>query len=129
MKAWETRELLIALLEDSGASWREDLGLIRFRFAREGMTWEVACRCEADQILCYGCYPFSSTDRARCLERCDEINRQAVEGAMFLPKDGRPVFRTRAELEDPYGARRRLIRALEYNAAVVARFWGTLCGI
>ncbi len=129
MEAKDTRRLLIALLEDSGAAWQEEAGLIRFRIARDGMLWETACRCERDQILCYGRFPFAAADRARCLERCNEINGQTVMGAMFLPRDGRPVFRTRAELEDLYEARRRLIRALEYNAAVVARFWGRLSGI
>ena len=47
---------------------------------------------------------------------------------MFLPKDGRPVFRPRADLKDPYGARRRLIEAIETNAAAIARYWGRLCG-
>lgn len=129
MEAKDTRRLLIALLEDSGAAWREEAGLIRFRVAREGMAWETACRCERDQILCYGRYPFAAADRARCLERCNEVNDRAVGGAMFLAGDGRPVFRTRAELADLYEARRRLIRALEYNAAVMARFWGRFSGV
>ncbi|HIT01566.1 MAG TPA: hypothetical protein IAC21_01895 [Candidatus Enterenecus merdae] len=129
MEARDTRRLLLALLEDSGAAWREEMGVIRFRIAREGMTWEMSCRCEQDQVLCYGRFPFAAADRARCLERCNEINDQAVGGAMFVAGDGRPVFRTRAELEDPYEARQRLIRALEYNAAVVTRFWGRLSGV
>ncbi len=128
MEARDTRGLLIALLEDSGAAWREEMGLIRFRVAREGMVWEMSCRCEQDQILCYGRFPFAAVDRAQCLGRCNEINGRAVGGALFLDGEGRPVFRTRAELDDPYEARRRLIRALEYNAAVVTRFWGRLSG-
>lgn len=73
-------------------------------------------------------WPFEAADRARALERCSEINSQLTQGAVFLPKDGRPVFRTRADLKDPYGARRRLIEAIETNAAAIARYWGRLCG-
>ena len=128
MDAKQTRSLLLTVLEDSGVVWQEDAGLVRFRIAREGMSWEMACRCEAGQILCYGRYPFAVPDRGVCLERCSRINSRAESGAMFLPRDGCPVFRTTARLDDPYGARHRLIRALEYNAAVIARFWGQLSG-
>lgn len=128
MDARQTRSLLLTLLEDSAVAWQEDAGLVRFRIAREGMVWEMACRCEAGQILCCGRYPFAVPDRTAGLERCSRINSRAEAGAMFLPRDGHPVFRTTARLDDPYDARRRLIRALEYNAAVIARFWGQLSG-
>ena len=128
MNAQQTRSLLLSLLEESGIAWREDAGLVRFLVTREGMTWETACRCERDRVLCYGRYPFAAGDRARCLERCSQINSRAVSGAMYLPRDGRPVFRPAARLDDPYDARRRLIQALEYNGAVMARFWGQLRG-
>ncbi len=45
---------------------------------------------------------------------------------MFLPDDGRPVFRTRAELDDAYGARQRVKAAIEYNAAILIRFWNVM---
>ena len=128
MEAKDTRALLVALLADSGADWKEEAGWIRFRLQKEGAVWEMACRCEAGQALCYGRWPFEAADRARALERCSEINSQLTQGAVFLPKDGRPVFRTRADLKDPYGARRRLIEAIETNAAAIARYWGRLCG-
>ena len=45
---------------------------------------------------------------------------------MFLMEDGRAAFRTEADLPDPYDAAARLREAIEYNAAVITRFWRIL---
>ena len=45
---------------------------------------------------------------------------------MFLMEDGRAAFRTEADLPDPYDAAARLREAIEYNAAVINRFWHLL---
>lgn len=128
LKAEHIRSALRKLLEDSGAQWQEEQGLIRFRLRREGMIWETACRCLDGRLLVYGRYPFPVGDRAQGLAECSRINSRTVQGAMFLPEDGQPVFRTGAALDDPYDARLRMIRALEYNAAVITHFWGNMAG-
>lgn len=122
----QARAVLTALLDESGAAWTGELGWIRFRMERNGCLWEMNCLPMDGEVLCYGRYPFRIDDRTEGLRRCDEINRQAVRGAMFLPDDGRPVFRTRAELDDAFGARTRLSAAIEYNAAIISRFWGAM---
>ena len=126
MREPQTRAVLTALLDDSGAAWTTQVGWICFRMERDGGIWEMRCLPMDEQVLCYGRYPFRIEDRGEGLRRCDEVNRQAVRGAMFLPDDGQPVFRTRAELDDAYGARKRLAAAIEYNAAIIARFWGLM---
>lgn len=122
----QTRAVLTALLDESGAVWTAQAGWIRFRMERGGCVWETCCLPMDGEVLCYGRYPFRIEDRAEGLRRCDAVNRQAVRGAMFLPDDGRPVFRTRAELDDAFGARNRLKAAIEYNAAIISRFWGAM---
>lgn len=126
MRESQTRAVLTALLNDSGAAWTTEIGWVRFRMERNGRLWEMCCLPMDDEVLCYGRYPFRLDDRAEGLRRCDEVNRQAVRGAMFLPDDGQPVFRTRAELDDAYGARTRLKAAIEYNAAILSHFWGVM---
>ncbi|MBR4544757.1 MAG: hypothetical protein IKO14_02095 [Oscillibacter sp.] len=126
MQETQTRAVLTALLDESGAAWTTQTGWIRFRMERDGCSWEMCCLPMDGEILCYGRYPFRLDDRAEGLRRCDTVNRQAVRGAMFLPDDGRPVFRTRAELDDAYGARQRLKAAIEYNAAILVRFWNLM---
>ena len=126
MRERETRAVLTALLDDTGAVWTTAQGWVRFRMERDGCVWEMCCLPMDGQVLCYGRYPFRVGNRAEGLRRCDAVNRQAVRGAMFLPDDGRPVFRTRAELDDAYLARQHLAAAIEYNAAILSRFWGTM---
>lgn len=124
VKAAEVRALLTALLADSGATWTERAGLVCFRLCREGMVWETACRCLDGRVLIYGRYPFSVGGGPDFGPVCSRVNSQVVEGALFLPPDGRPVFRTGARLYELWDARTRVADALEYNGAVVARFWG-----
>lgn len=124
IKADQIYTMLTGLLEDSGGVWQERAGLVRFRLCREGMTWETACRCLDGRVLVYGRYPFPVRNEANFARMCSRINSQVVEGAMFLPPDGRPVFRTGARLYELWDARARVADALEYNGAVIARFWG-----
>lgn len=126
MREPQTRAVLTALLDESGAVWTNEMGWVGFRMERDGRLWEMRCLPLDGEVLCYGRYPFRLESRAEGLRRCDTVNRQAVRGAMFLPDDGRPVFRTRAELDDAYGARRRLKAAIEYNAAILSRFWNVM---
>lgn len=123
MEAEEIRRLLITLLEDSGAAWAAQGGCICFRLAKNGAVWEMACRCIKGRLLAYGRYPFAAADRAQALRLCSEVNSQVVQGAMFLQEDGRAVFRTDAALPDLYDASRLMREAIEYNAAVICRFW------
>ena len=122
----EIQRVLTALLEDSGTAWRTQGGLIRFRLRRDGMTWETACRCLEGRLLAYGRCPFVIGDIPGFLAQCSRINSQVVQGALFLPEDSCPVFRTGARLYGLYDARERIAHALEYNAAVIARFWGQM---
>ena len=128
MKEEQVRALLIALLDESGVVWRRDMDDIRFRAERDGMIWETACRCVPDGALIYGRYPFRIPDtlRAQALEECSRINSRLLRGGIFLSEEGWTVLRTWADLDDPYLARERLARAIEYNAAVLARSWGRM---
>ena len=126
MREPQTRAVLTALLNESGAVWTTEMGWIRFRIERNGCLWEMCCLPMDGEVLCYGRYPFRLENRTEALRHCNEVNRQAARGAMFLSDDGRPAFRTRAELDDAYGARRRLKAAIEYNAAILARFWNVM---
>ena len=87
------------------------------------MVWELACRCRQGEVLIYSRYPMTARERAAALEACGEANGALTRGAMFLQGET-PAFRIRADLGDPYGARERLAEALEYSAAVMARYWG-----
>ena len=126
MKGREIETLLTQLLEERGVPWVREQGLIRFRLRRGGAEWEVNCRCLDGQAECYGRYPFSVSDRAEALRRCNEINLQTARGTMLLPPDGRPVFRTVADAGDVYDAAERLERALDDNSRLLLRFWGSL---
>lgn len=126
MEERDVRRELLALLDSSGVRWVEESGLIRFRARRDGMVWETDCRALDGQALIYGRFPFHARDRAAVLRTCGEINARLIRGALFLPEDGQPVYRCRAELDDAFLARERLAAALEYSAEVVARFWGAL---
>ncbi len=124
--AAEIELVLTSLLEESGAAWVRERGSIRSRLRREGMIWECACRCLDGLLLAYGRCPFPVRDRIGFLQLCSEVNSQAVEGALFLARDGRPVFRSSARLLERYGARERICGVLEYNAAVLVHFWGEI---
>ena len=65
-------------------------------------------------------------DRELALRRVNEINLRTTAGAMLLPEDSRPVFRTSAEPEELYQTEDLLRRALERNAGAVVRYWGVL---
>lgn len=126
MNAKETETLLTGLLEDNGVEWAREMGLIRFRLRRGAMQWEADCQCLDGRIVLYGRYPFRAEDRAAAMKACNEVNLMLDRGAMMLPKDGRPVFRTCAEMDDIYDAALRLHRAIDGNVRGVTRFWGTL---
>ena len=130
MGAEEVRRMLLSLLEDGGAEYTQWRGCIRFPMEREGMRWEALCLCREASALVYARYPFPVRDRRRALELCNEVNRQAAHGAVFVPEDGYAVFRTAADMGDIYDARERLERALRNSAALICRFWGSFqaCG-
>lgn len=123
MEAEEIQRLLTALLDDSGAAWTRQDGWICFRLKKDGAVWDMACRCRRGGMLAYGRYPFRAADPDRCLRSCSEVNSQVVQGAMFLSPEGGAVFRTEAQLPDPYHGMQLLREAIEYNAAVMIRFW------
>lgn len=123
MQEDECRRLLEALLRDSGVPWEQSGVWTRFRFREGVMVWELACRCRRDEVLIYSRYPMAAREWAAALEACGEANGALTRGAMFLQGET-PVFRIRADLGDPYSARERLAEALEYSAAVMARYWG-----
>ena len=122
-RAYYCRRLLEALLRDSGVPWEQSGAWTRFRFREGAMVWELACRCRQGEVLIYSRYPMTARERAAALEACGEANGALTRGAMFLQGET-PAFRIRADLGDPYGARERLAEALEYSAAVMARYWG-----
>ncbi len=119
----EIRRLLTALLESSGAAWEQADGWICFRLSKDGAVWDMACRCLTGRMLAYGRLPLRAADRDEACRRCSQVNGQVIRGAMFLSEEGWPVFRTEAELPDPYDGARLVREAIEYNAAVLCRFW------
>lgn len=129
MKAKDIEHLLVLLLEERSVPWVREQGLIRFRLLQNGAEWEVDFRCESGQAECFGRYPFSLSHRFAALRKCNEINLQTARGTMLLPPDGRPVFRTTADIGDVYDAEERLNRALDDNARAILRFWGSLSSL
>ena len=117
--------VLEQLLESSGVPFRREGDRFRFRFSSQGRRWQMVCDCAGDRVLLYSIFPQPCGDRTAALERCNAVNRQAVQGGCFLSED-HLVFRTGAELFEPFVAAETLARALEYNAAVMAALWGTL---
>ena len=122
MKEQEIRGVLTSLLSDSGADWKEENGYIRFRLERKGLLWETGCRCRDGEILIYGRYPFRTENTLPTLKELNRINSRLLRGSLFLDETGGCICRTRAEMDDFYMARERLIAALEYNAQVIAHF-------
>lgn len=126
MKEQEAKRLLTDYLTDAGIDWREELGTIRFRLSRDGMKWEMDCRCVGQKILLYSQYPFQCEDRLEAAAECGRINRQLIQGALFLTESGRPVFRTEASMRDVYEASLSLGEAFRYNVSVIVRYWGRM---
>ena len=122
MEQRETQGLLLSLLEDSGVPFQNEQGLVRFRFRQQGMVWETACRCQKDQVVAYGSYPFP-VEKGKALGLCNQFNQQLAQGS-FFEQQGQVVYRNRADLQDPYDARQRLAGCLEQNAGVIVRYWG-----
>ena len=129
MNEEEAIRLMKSLLERMSAQWSEEGGFLRFRARHGGMLWEAACRPCKGALLLYSRFPFQCREPDRARQRCEEINRRLVRGAMFLAEDGNPVYRCRAELDDAFGAEDRIAEALKYSAQVMARYWGPLSGI
>ncbi len=124
MEQEDVRRMLLRMLEEAGVPWAEQAGLIRFRAEKGGMRWEMNCRCRRGEAIVYSRYPFSVPMETKAWVLCNRVNVQAPRGAMLLPGDGRPVFRTWAGLRDPYDAEERLRDALTFAARLTARFWG-----
>lgn len=116
--------LLTRLLDESGVPWIAQADLIRFRVKQAGMDWEMNCRCRPGEIVLYSRYPFSVPAGAEAWALCNRINSRTPRGAMLLPEDGRPVYRTSADLRDIFGGEDRLREALTFAARITARFWG-----
>lgn len=113
---------LAALLERSGVDFVREDGQFRFRFSSGGCTWQTVCRCQGELVLVYGVHPAPVTDPARALALCGWLNARLAEGSLFLQEE-HLVFRTSARLTEALEAQSRIARALEYNAAVLSRWW------
>ena len=116
---------LTALLERSGVDFVRQKDLFRFRFTSGGCTWQTVCRCQGDLVLVYGVHPAPVEDAAAALALCSGLNAQVVRGSFFLQEE-RIVFRTSAQLTERFEAQSRIAAALEYNAAVLSRWWERL---
>lgn len=110
------------LLEYNGFSYRREGDRFYLVFSDRGCKWETLCLCQGTAVLIYGRYPFPAPESDELRGVCEKVNRQVVFGSMF-PAEGRVVFRTAADLFDPYSAYEHLARALEYNAGVMVAFW------
>lgn len=113
---------LSALLERSGVDFVREEDRFRLRFSSGGCTWQTVCRCQGELVLVYGVHPAPVTDPARALALCGRLNARLAEGSLFLQEE-RFVFRTSAHLTEAFEAQARIAHALEYNAAVLSRWW------
>lgn len=116
---------LAALLERSGVEYRREGERFSFLFASGGCRWQTVCDCRDALVLVYGIHPVSVNAPRQAAELCSELNARVVRGSFFL-REGRIVFRTGAELVEHIDAQERVARAIEYNAAAIARFWERL---
>ena len=118
-------EEMESLLRYNGFDFQKDGERFRLVFSDRGCKWETICACLDHAVLIYGYYPFLIADRKRAAALCESVNRQVLFGSM-LALEERVAFRTGADLFDAYSAYEHIGRALEYNAAVVVRFWNEL---
>lgn len=116
------------LLRYNGFAYRREGDWFYLVFSERGFKWETLCRCQDQVVLIYGRYPFPVLNEERLRKTCEEINRQVIFGSMFL-SEGQAVFRTAADLFDPYSAYEHIGRALEYNAGVMVRFWTEVAAV
>lgn len=116
---------LESLLTRSGVDFAREGDQFRFRFASGGCTWQTVCRCQGDLVLVYGIHPAPVEDAGRALALCGQLNGRLVQGSLFL-QEGRFVFRTSVRLTEAFEAQERIADALEYNAAVISRWWERL---
>ena len=129
MREEDALRLLRPLLEQEGAEWTEECGWLRFRAKHGAMEWETDCIPCGDALLIYSRLPLRCADRDRALRACDALNRRLAAGALFLERDGSPVYRCRALLDDVYGAQERIAAALRESARVIAHCWGQFSGL
>ncbi len=119
---------LTALLSYNGVKYREEESGVRFAFEEAGCRWEVACRFAPNAVMIYGVYPFLMRDEGEARRAMDRVNATLIRGSLFL-MEGRPVLRTSADLIDAYSAYEAILRALEYNAGAMLRFWNDMAGL
>lgn len=113
---------LAALLERSGVDFVREDSQFRFRFSSGGCTWQTVCRCQDGLVLIYGIHPVPVEDSGRALVLCAQLNRQLVQGSLFL-QENHFIFRTSARLTERFEAQAQIAAALEYNAAVLSHCW------
>lgn len=126
MDASVTEGILLDLLDERETDWTRERGYIRFALRREGMAWEADCLCRSRELLIYGRYPFTLSDRGAALELCNRANLAMSRSTLLLPGDARPAWRTAADMGDIYDAAFRLREALDDNSGAVVRWWGRL---
>lgn len=130
---WELSpgEVARQVLEESGVPFREEArgeneeNGLRFALCQGEKRWETVCRFGPELSLIYGIYPFRAEKNARTLERVNRANASLARGGFFLAND-RILLRVSAALIDGYSARESFLRALEYHAAAMTRFWQEL---
>ncbi len=116
---------LMHVLNDNGIHYQVEKGGIRLAFSKGGRVWETVARSAPQTLLLYGLYPFEVETSGRLLSQLNEINEILVNGGLFV-SSGRIVLRTGADLFDAYSAQESIMRALEYNAGAIVRFWHAL---
>lgn len=126
MNREQAERLLTDFLDERGVAWARERGYVRFRVRSGGACWEMDCRYAGHWLLIYGRCPFQVSDREAALAACNEANLSLTDGAWALPEDGRPVFRTAADVEDIYDAAYRLQHTLRRSVTAVVRWWGRL---
>ena len=117
--------VLEGLLTRSGVDYRRDGTRFQFVLTRRGCKWQTVCNGLEGLVLVYGIHPARVTNPDAALRLCDALNRQVVRGSFFRQEE-HLLFRTGADLFRRCDAAEAAARALEYNAAVLSRFWTQL---
>lgn len=121
----DAAEELRALLARSGVDFKTEGRRFRFVFSSGGCKWQTVCDCDGERAFIYGIFPLEVKNREAALELCAKISSVVILGGCF-PSEGRIIFRTSAELRELCMAQEQLLRALEYNAAVMTKFWAEM---
>jgi hypothetical protein len=93
--------------------------------AHGSCKWETVFRADGELCVVFGIYPFPISPSVALCETLNRVNAGLRRGGV-ITQGGRLMARTCADLFDAYSAHEAIARAVEYNAAIIQRYWGIL---